>query len=66
MLGVDERLSGVSQLLNPGLVGLDLLLEVLVLLHLAVQVGRVLQAGRDEVSEAQRLYHLKQWFIQAW
>ena len=55
MLCLDERLPGVGELLDPGLVGLDLLLEVLVFLHLAVQVGRVLREGGVEIQDTARL-----------
>lgn len=37
----EQSLSGECDLVDARLVGLQLLLEVLVLLHLAVQVGRV-------------------------
>lgn len=50
MLALDERFSDVGELLDARRVRLDLLLEVLVFLHLSVQVGRVLRPG-GETSE---------------
>lgn len=43
MIGLDEFLAGLSDVLDATLVGAHLRLKVLVLLDLALKVGRILQ-----------------------